>query len=278
MHFYFQVKAHKQFGMGKDLYEKYDKVKAIYDKVKEITGIDVAKISFEGPEEILNQTKYTQICILTMSLAILEILKQQGIEADMSCGLSLGEYSSLIYAKALDFVEGVKIVQKRGEYMQNLCPKGDCWAMSAVLGLDDNKVEEICKKVKEGFVTPANYNYPGQVVISGDKQGIDIATELMKAEGAKKVIPLKTSGPFHTEKLKEASKALEEFLKNKEIRMPQIEVIKNIDAKPYTSKDNIKEILAKHVMSPTKMSDSIKYMLENGIDTFVEIGPRKNFI
>ncbi len=264
--------------MGKDLYEKYEKVKNTYDRVKELTGIDVAKISFEGPEEILNQTKYTQICILTMSLSILEILEEKGIKADMSCGLSLGEYSSLIYGKALDFEEGVKIVQKRGEFMQDLCPKGDFWAMSAVLGLNDKVVEEICKKVTKGFVVPANYNYPGQVVISGDKQGIDEVTNLMKEAGAKKVVPLKTSGPFHTEKLEEASKALREFLKNKEIKLPKIEVIKNLDAKPYTNQDNIKEILAKHVMSPTKMSDSIKYMLENGVDTFVEIGPRKDLI
>ncbi len=263
--------------MGKDLYEKYDKVKAIYNNVKKITGIDVAEISFDGPEEILNQTKYTQICILTMSLAILEILEEKGIKANMSCGLSLGEYTSLIYGKALNFEEGIKIVQKRGEYMQNLCPKGD-WAMAAVLGLDDETVEKVCKKVVDGFVTPANYNSPGQVAISGDKNGIASATQLMNKAGAKRVIPLRTSGPFHTEKLEEASKALGEFLKNKEIKLPQIEIIKNLDAKPYTKQDNIKEILAKHVMSPTKMSDSIKYMLENGVDTFIEIGPRQNFI
>ncbi len=277
MDFYFQGKAHKVFGMGKDLYEKYDKVRTVYDKAKELTGIDVAKISFEGPEEILNRTKYTQICILTMSLAILEILEEKRIKADMSCGLSLGEYSSLIYSKALDFDEGVKLIQKRGEYMEDLCPKGD-WAMAAVLGLEDKKAEEVCKKVTDGFVTPVNYNYPGQVVISGDKQGIDIAMELMKKEGAKRVVILKTSGPFHTEKLEEASKALGKFLENKEIKIPQIEVIKNLDAKPYTKQDNIKEILSKHIINPTRMSDSIKYMLENGVDTFVEIGPRKNSI
>ena len=277
MDFYFQGKDHKVFGMGKDLYEKYDKIKTVYNKVKELTGIDVAQISFTGPEEILNQTKYTQICILTMSLAILSILNEKGIKADMSCGLSLGEYSSLIYSKALDFEEGVKLVKTRGEYMQDLCPKGD-WTMAAVLGLEDKKVEEICKKITDGFVRPANYNYPGQVVISGDKCGADTATKLMKEAGAKRVVPLKTSGPFHTERLEKASKALGEFLENEEVKIPQIEVIKNIDAKPYTNQDNIKEILAKHVMSPTKMSDSIKYMLENGLDTFVEIGPRKNLI
>ena len=271
--FLFPGQGSQTVGMGKDLFEKYSECRKIYDKVKEITGIDVAKISFEGPEEVLNQTKYTQVCILTMSLSILEILKKEGIKADISAGLSLGEYSSLIYSNSLDFEEGVKIVQKRGEYMQDLCPNGD-WAMAAILGLENSQIEEVCQKI-DGFVTPANYNYPGQIVISGDKDSIEKAMKLALEYGAKRAVTLKTSGPFHTEKLKDASKALKEFLIDKEIKLPQTEVVKNLDAKPYTAKDDMKEILSKHVMSPTRMSDSIEYMINSGVDTFVEIGPGK---
>ena len=164
--------------------------------------------------------------------------------------------------------------------MQNLCPEGD-WAMAAILGLEDEEVENVCKKVTKGFVQPANYNCPGQVAISGDKAGIEEATIYAKELGAKRVIELKTSGPFHTEKLSEASQELAKFIENKEIKTPENLVIKNIDATPYTNQDNIKEILSKHVMSPTRISDTIKYMLENGITNFIEIGPGKtltNFV
>ena len=258
-------------------YSGYEEAKEVYKVAEEVTGMDIRKLSFEGPEEELKQTKNTQPTIVAMELAILEILKENGIKANMSAGLSLGEYSALVSGGAISVEEAMKIIQKRGEYMQDLCPKGS-WAMAAVLGLEDIQVEEVCKKVTKGFVSPANYNCPGQVAISGDKEGIAEAIEIAKEMGAKRVVELKTSGPFHTEKLKEASKALENYLKDKKINTPTSIVVKNLDAKPYTNEDNIKEILSKHVMSPTKMSDTIKYMIENGIDTFVEIGPRKNII
>ena len=153
---------YRRNGMGKELYENDEDARKIYDRVKEITGIDIAKISFEGPEELLNQTKYTQLAILTNSLAELEVLKKQGIKAEISAGLSLGEYTALIYSKALSFEDGVKLVQKRGEFMQDLAPKGN-WQMAAILGAKDENVESLCKKVSDGFAVPVNYNCPGQV-------------------------------------------------------------------------------------------------------------------
>lgn len=259
-------------GMGKDLYDKYDDIKKIYEDVKNITGINVAKLTFESSEEELSQTKNTQMAILVMSLGILKILDENGIKADMAAGLSLGEYTALIYGKAFTFEDGVKAVKKRGELMQEYVPEGK-WLMAAILGLDDDKVDEICKSVKSGFVTPANYNCVGQIVVSGDEKGIAEVEEKAKEAGARRVAILKTSGPFHTEKLEQASKLLREELDKIEVKVPEIEVIKNIDAKPYTSEDNIREILANHVTHPVRFAKSIEYMIQHGADTFVEIGP-----
>ena len=261
-------------GMGKDLYDKYDEIKKLYEDVKNITGIDVAKLTFESSEEELSQTKNTQIAILVMSLGILKILEKNGIKANTAAGLSLGEYTALIYGKAFNFEDGIKAVKKRGELMQEYVPEGK-WLMAAILGLDDDKVEEVCKSVTSGFVTPANYNCVGQIVVSGDEKGITELEQKAKEAGARKVAILKTSGPFHTEKLEQASKLLREELEKIEVKVPEIEVVKNIDAKPYTSNDNIKEILANHVTHPVRFSKSIEYMLQNGVDTFVEIGPGK---
>ena len=272
--FLFPGQGSQYVGMGRDLCEKYDEVNEVYEKAKKITGIDVKEVSFEDKEEKLNQTKYTQLCIVTMSLGILEVLKKNNIQAEMTAGLSLGEYVSLNYANSIDTENTLKIIQKRGEYMQDLAPKGE-WSMVAVLGLSDNLVEEACSEVKNGFAVPANYNCPGQVVVSGDKIGITELTQIEKEKGAKRVVELKTSGPFHTKKLEEASKKLKAELEKIEIKVPDCVVIKNLDGKPYNANENIKEVLEKHIISPVKFSDSIKYMLENGVDTFIEVGPGK---
>lgn len=270
--FVFPGQGAQSVGMGKDLYEKYEEIKKVYDEASKIAGVDIAKLTFEGPETELFQTKNTQLAILTMSIAIFEMLKKNEIKAEYTAGLSLGEYSALYCGGAIDFENVIKIVKKRGELMQNLVPEGE-WAMSAVLGLEDEVVEEVCKTVTEGFVVPANYNCPGQVAISGDKIGVTTAMEKLKEAGAKRCLELKTAGPFHTEKLKTASEELKKELENIEIRTPEIEVIKNIDAKPYLGNDDKKDILSKHVINPVRFSDTIKYMIENGVDTFVEIGP-----
>lgn len=262
-------------GMGKDYYDKYEEVRAIYNRASEILGFDIAKMSFEGNEEELFQTKNTQVAILVMSLAITELLKKNNIKADISAGLSLGEYSALMYSNMINFEDGIKIVQKRGTYMQEYLPEGD-WSMAAIIGLDDSVIEETCKKVTKGFVVPANYNCDGQVAISGEKEAVAEAMELLKEAGAKRAIELKTSGPFHTEKLQAASDKLFEALQEIDVKvnLDQI-VLKNIDAKPYSENDDIKQILAKHVINPVKFKSIIENMIADGVDTIVEIGPGK---
>ncbi len=267
----------QSLGMGKDIYEKYDVANEVYRKVQELTGIDVAKITFEN-EELLNQTQYTQICILTMSLAILEILKQNGIQAEVASGLSLGEYTALINSEALNLEDGIKLVKKRGEYMQKLVPEGE-WLMAAVLGMEEEKVIEVCKlaneKSAENFVVPVNFNCPGQIVISGNKAGVETAEVIAKEQGARKVRELKTSGPFHTEKLKQASEALKKELGKVEFNKFNNTVIKNIDGTEYKETDDIRDILAKHIISPVKFTAVLQKMLDMGVDTFVEVGPGK---
>ncbi len=272
--FLFPGQGAQTIGMGKDLYENYQEVRDIYENVHKITGVDIKKITFDGTEQELSKTQNTQIAVLTNSLAILKLLEKKGINAEISAGLSLGEYTALIYSKCISFEDGVELVKKRGEYMQNLLPEGD-WAMAAILGLEDEKVEEVCKKVVDGFVVPVNYNTQGQVVISGEKTAVEQAEIIAKEMGAKKVRILKTSGPFHTKKLIEASNALRKDLEKININKFKTKVVKNINGDIYKDEENIKAILAEHMISPVKFSKCLETMLKMGIDTFVEIGPGK---
>lgn len=272
--FLFPGQGTQKIGMGKDIYEKYEEARKVYDLAQEITGVDIAKISFEGEEEVLNETRYTQSAILTMSLAILEILKKYNIKAEMSAGLSLGEYAALVSGGALSTQDAIKLIQKRGEYMQNLLPEGN-WKMAAVFGLNEEQIVEVCKKVNNGFVVPANFNTKEQIVISGEEEGILEAEKIAKEMGAKKVRILNTAGPFHTEKLQKSSEALKAELEKVEFKPFSSTVIKNLDGEPYSANDNMSEILAKHIVNPVRFSKTLENMLNSGIDTFVEIGPGK---
>ena len=264
-------------GMGKEIYEQYEEARNVYEKVEKILDIDVKKLCFQGPEEELMKTENTQIAILTTSLAILAVLEKNNIKAEIATGLSLGEYTALIYGSFLKFEDGIKLIQKRGYYMGNFLPEEE-FAMAAVIGMDSNIIEEECLKVKEQgkFVVPANYNCKVQTVISGSKEGVEVVSEKLKELGAKRVISLKTSGPFHTEKLAKAKELYEKELEKVSFEKGNgVKVIKNIDGTLYSQDENIQEILAKHIVSPVRFDKAIEFMKEQGITDFIEIGPGK---
>ena len=267
--FLFPGQGAQSVGMGSELYQKYEDVKKIYDKVQEITKIDIKKISFEGPEELLNQTNNTQVAILTESLAILEVLKKNNIKAEMSAGLSLGEYTALIEDEILSLEDGVKLVQKRGQIMQDLTPKGN-WKMAAILGLDEKQVENVCKQVENGFVVPANFNTIGQIVISGEEKAVVEAGEIAKAEGAKKVSMLNTQGPFHTEKLVECSNALKEELIKTKMNKKNSKVVRNIDGKTYEETDDIVEKIGVEKSKKVMQEADITVLVLNNNESLTE--------
>lgn len=265
-------------GMGKDVYEKYDEAKNVYDRASKILGVDMPKLCFEGTQEDLNRTSNTQIAIAVTSLAILEVLKNKNINADICVGLSLGEYVALINAGFISFEDGLKLLQKRGFLMENKIPK-DNYLMAAIIGLKSEIIEDVCKEIcGDGlFVVPANYNYSGQTVISGTAEAVEKAIELLKEKGARKAVPLKTSGPFHTVKLQEAKELFSKELEKVKINNKKLKskVIKNIDGTFYTDEDDIKEILSNHIVSAVRFDKTIKLMKDEGVDTFIEIGPGK---
>ncbi|WDV45509.1 ACP S-malonyltransferase [Clostridiaceae bacterium M8S5] len=271
--FIFSGQGAQYSGMGKEFYENYEESKNIYERASKVLGYDIAKMCIEGTQEELNKTENTQPAILTTSVAILEILKKKGIKADVVAGLSLGEYSALVASESLEFEEAVSLVRKRGKYMQEAVPQGK-GTMAAIIGLDKDDVNKICEDVKEiGIAEISNLNCPGQIVIGGETESILKAMELSKEAGAKKVIQLKVSAPFHTSMLKPASDKLNEELENVEIKELKLPVVSNVTADYVIDKNNVKELLTKQVMKSVLWEDSIKKMIKDGVDTFIEIGP-----
>lgn len=276
--FLFPGQGAQYVGMGKELSENYTEVKEVFELANESLGIDIKDICFNGPEEELIKTENTQPAILTTSIAILKILESKGIKADVTAGLSLGEYSSLVYSGALKFEEAVKLVKKRGKYMQEAVPEG-VGTMAAVLGLGKEDILEVINEASEfGAIEAANYNCPGQIVLSGEVKAIEASIEISKEKGAKRAIILPVSAPFHCSLLEPAGEKLKEALKEVSIGNLNVKTVSNVTADYIDSEESIKELLIKQVSSSVLWEDSIELMLKDGIDTFIEIGPAKTLI
>ncbi len=266
-------------GMGKDFYEAYPEFKAVFDNAK--VDFDLKECCFNGPAEMLNETKYTQPCMVAFAVGVTKILKNKGIVPAMAAGLSLGEYSALNAAGVLKDEQVIELVAFRGKAMQEAVQGRDC-KMIAVLNLDRDKIKEACEKAHQelkdeeyNIAEPANFNCPGQITVSGDAKAVDRAGELMLAAGAKRIIPVKVSGPFHTSLMKPAGDALKERFKGEEFGEMQFPVLFNTLGGEKKDSDTIPELLERQVQSSVYFEDSIKYMADNGIDAIVEIGPGK---
>lgn len=272
--FLFSGQGSQYVSMGLDLYENYIEVKDIFDKADNILGYSLKDVCFNGPKEVLDRTDVTQPAIFALSAGIASIMKSKGINADYTCGLSLGEYSALYYAGGITVEEGLNLLKIRGEIMNSSYPAGK-GAMAAVLGLSREEILESIDKVKEyGVVEIANLNCPGQIVITGEVNAIEKAEEVLKEGKAKKVVRLDVSGPFHSSLLKEASLKLNKELNNIKFNKLNIPVLTNYTG-DILEEDNIVNVLTGQMCSTVHFEDNIRKMLELGVDTFIEIGPGK---
>ena len=257
-------------GMGKDLYDNNTEVREMMEKANEILGFRITDLMFEGTEEDLRQTKVTQPAIFLHSVALAKSLGDE-FKPDMVAGHSLGEFSALVAAGALSFEEGLKLVSKRAHAMQKACEKQPS-TMAAVLALPDEKVEELCAEVDD-IVAPANYNCPGQVVISGTIEGIDKACEKMLAAGAKRALKLKVGGAFHSPLMQPAQEELTEAIEAARFQTPRCPVYQNVDGKPHTDPEEIKANLIKQLTGAVRWTQDVEAMIADGADDFTELGP-----
>jgi [acyl-carrier-protein] S-malonyltransferase len=273
--FLFPGQGSQFVGMGKQLAEQVPLAKEIFEKADQRLEFELSKIIFEGPEEVLKKTEYTQPALLTMSTAVLEVFKQYGISPDYTAGHSLGEYSALVAANSLSFEDAVFAVRNRGLLMEEAVPAG-IGTMAAVIGFEQERLEAITSEVSNGgeSVQIANLNCPGQIVISGTAGGVEEAGRLAKEEGAK-VIPLQVSGPFHSSLMKPAAEKFADVLSKISIHDTETPVIANVTAKPVTAGEEIKEKLIEQLYSPVRWEETVRELMNSGVDTFIEIGPGK---
>ena len=269
--FMFPGQGAQYVGMGKDFYEQIPVCKEMFELASKASGLDVPALCFEENEQI-NITEYTQIAMLAAEVAMLKAIEEKGLKPDVTGGLSLGEYGALVASGVMSAEDVFKIVRKRGIYMQEAVPDGG--AMAAVLGLDTKVIEEICEETP-GMVTIANYNCPGQVVITGEESAAQAAVEKLTAAGAKRCVPLKVSGPFHSPLLTGAGEKLAKELESVEVHDIQSPYSANVTADYVTDKADVKPLLEKQVSSSVKWQQTVERMIADGVDTFVEIGPGK---
>ncbi len=272
--FVFPGQGSQYVGMGKDIYEHYPVAKEVFQKASDALGYDVANLCFNGPVDELNRTFRTQPCILTVSSALNSVLKEKGIQPSVVAGHSLGEYSALVAAEVISLKDSVSLTEKRGRFMQEAVPEGK-GLMAAILGLDREKVDEICNSLISGYAAAANYNCPGQIVIAGEKTAVEEAIELCKSAGAKRAIALAVSVPSHCKLMNGASERLGELLGTIGLKDPFIPLVNNADAKFLKTAEEIKPSLIRQLNSPLLWEDSIKAIYASGIDTFIEVGPGK---
>lgn len=273
--FLFSGQGAQYVGMGKELYENVEEAKEVFEKANKALGFSISSICFDGEKEELDKTENTQPAILTMSIAALKTLEKLGIHADVTAGLSLGEYSALVYSKALKFEDAVRLVKKRGKFMQDEVPEG-LGTMAAIIGLEKEKVNKACEIAREfGIVEVANYNCPSQIVIGGEIKAVEVALDKAKEFGAKRCINLSVSAPFHTSMLKGAGDKLYRELENIHINDMEIPVMTNITGDYIENISDIKGILRKQVMSSVLWENIINKMIRDGVDIFIEIGPSK---
>lgn len=267
--FVFPGQGAQYVGMGKDFYEQIPVSRKVYTIASEVTGLNLPGLCFKENEQI-DITEYTQIAMLATEAAMLAALQEKGVKADVAAGLSLGEYGAILTAGAMSLEDVFRVVRQRGILMQKAVPTGG--AMCAVLGMDGEKIAKICEET-EGIVSVANYNCPGQIVITGEEGAVAAAAEKLKEAGARRCIPLKVSGPFHSEMLKGAGEKLAGVLVDVELKEFSMPYVTNVTADYVTDISEIKELLGRQVYSSVKWQQSVERMIADGVDTFIEIGP-----
>ena len=274
--FVFPGQGAQSIGMGKDFYDNYDVAKKLFDEADEVLGYSIKKMCFEGSEDDLKLTANTQPAILIVSVIANEVLKSNGIQPDIAGGHSLGEYSALVAADVIDFKDAVMLVHKRGQFMQEAVPVGED-AMAAIIGLDDDKIVEVCNKISAevGEVQAVNFNCPGQTVIAGTTKGVESAVEDLKSLGAKKAVVLPVSAPFHSTLMTPAAKKLAIELKKVNFRDAKFPIAANVNGELETKAEEIKKNLITQADHPVKWIACVEAMKNFNADTFVEVGPGK---